>query len=151
MDGSRKINRTYITDRFMNLLGTFSPATNPKKRACTRLADDLKKLGSRWHSLPEKLQNRTTVGREPRHAIDFLQPCVQENRGCLMSAKHRSRFIALMALVIWPSFLLNAQRDDSLGDAIEAARRTRDEAQLRSLKTQLTDRTNRDPKDARNW
>jgi len=68
-----------------------------------------------------------------------------------MSAKHRARFIALMALVIWPSFLLNAQTDDSLGDAVEAARRTRDEAQLQSLKAQLTERTNRDAKDARSW
>jgi len=50
-------------------------------------------------------------------------------------------------LVSWPG-LLRAQTDDSLASSLEAARRTRNESQLQSLKTQLEQRVNQNQDDA---
>jgi tetratricopeptide (TPR) repeat protein len=50
-------------------------------------------------------------------------------------------------LVSWPG-LLRAQTDDSLASSLEAARRTRNESQLQSLKTQLEQRLSQNQNDA---
>jgi tetratricopeptide (TPR) repeat protein len=50
-------------------------------------------------------------------------------------------------LVSWPG-LLRAHTEDSLASSLEAARRTRNESQLQSLKTQLEQRVNQNQDDA---
>ncbi len=58
--------------------------------------------------------------------------------------------LAMLSLILLGSPASSAA-DDSLGAAIEAARRTHDEKQLQSLKTQLEQKIVQNPNDAGNY